>query len=151
MKIIVNKIIKTEVPTNIEIEGATLLSMDEAEKLPLRLREYKNWWWLRSPGYGSEYATNIYCDGSINDLGSYANCYNTVRPALKITNLEPSKFEIGNVFTFGYKNFEIISDTLAFCTTDIGKHEFDLYSNNYEQSEIKRYVDAWFEKVRKIR
>ena len=144
MKTIVSKIVKTEVPTNLEIEGATLLSVDEARKLPLRLKQHNNWWWLRSPGFYGSHVAHVYCDGSIDVLGSYANYDNTVCPALKITNLESSDLEIGDVFKFGDKEFEIISDTLAFCTTDIGKHKFDTYSNNYGRSEIKQYVDKWF-------
>lgn len=146
MKTIVSKIVKTEASTNFKIKGATLLSVDEAEVLPLRLRQYKTWWWLRSPGDDSTYAASFYSDGSVDNYGfSVDYDFGAVRPALQIKNLESSNFEIGDLFKFGNKEFEIISDSLAFCTTDIGKHRFDLYSNDYEKSLIKQYIDEWFE------
>lgn len=135
-------------PSELEIRGATLLSTDEARKLPLRLRKYNDWWWLRSRGSYGSHAAFVYTNGLVNDYGSFANYDNAVRPALQLKNLESSDLKIGDVFKFGGKEFEIISDTLAFCTTDIGKHRFDAHRNNYKRSEIKRYVDAWFEKAK---
>ena len=147
----VNKIIKSVEEAELEIIGATLLSIEEAEKLPMRLKRYDECWWTRSPGDGSNSVLYIEKDGWVYRSGhqvtnfEYSLCM--VRPALEISNLKSSNLEIGDIFNFGKREFEVISDSLAFCTMDIGEYEFDYYSNDYENSEIKEYVDRWFNKV----
>ena len=43
------------------------------------------WWWLRSPGYGSHYAANVYIGGSVLNRGNSVNSVEgAVRPALWI-------------------------------------------------------------------
>ena len=155
-KMKVKKIVTID--TDIEIIGATLLSTEEAEKLPERLRKYSNWWWLRSKGYGS-HATYVDRGGSVNYHGDaviYGN--NCVRPALKISNLESANFKIGDTFEFGGKQFEVISNDMAFCKNDIGVYVFrvnyNVYgyivdydapdANDYEISNVKKFVDDWF-------
>lgn len=146
-KITVYKKITSYKPTKLDIVGATLLSTDEAEALPLRLRQYKSWWWLRSSIPYSDLAACVNYDGSVDCFASYIDDDGSdIRPALQIKNFENSNLEIGDILKFENKEFEIISDTLAFCTTDIGKHRFDTDHNNYEKSEVKKYVDEWFEK-----
>ncbi|MBR6089399.1 MAG: hypothetical protein IKP86_05650, partial [Anaerolineaceae bacterium] len=40
------------------------------------------WWWLRSPGYGSDVAADVFPDGSVYDSGGYINnSGGSVRPA----------------------------------------------------------------------
>ncbi len=135
----------------LKIEGATLLSVDEAKKLlSIKDREYSNWWWLRSPGYSQDCAAIVLYDGSVSYSGNYVNYGDfCVRPALKL-NLESSGFKIEDTFSFGGKTFKIISDDLAFCLEDIGTHCFRKDwkapdANVYEVSDVKRFVDAWFE------
>lgn len=145
MKIQKKEIIYTN--TELEIEGATLLSVDEADALPLRLRKYENSWWLRTPGFNSYITAGVNMYGSVGIYGYSVNYRSiAVRPALQISNLKSSNLKIRDVFKFGGKEFEIISNTLAFCKTDIGNHRFDNDYNDYKKSKIKKYVDAWFEK-----
>jgi hypothetical protein len=40
------------------------------------------WWWLRSPGFLSDFALGIHLDGSLNSSDTVDNVYNGVRPAL---------------------------------------------------------------------
>ena len=135
----------------LEIVGATLLSLEEAETLPLRLRKHTNWWWLRSPGYYSYFVAFISGMGSINYHGT--NVYykdGAVRTALKIKNLNSSSLKIGDRFIFGNKTFEIISENRAFCLEDIGEQRFRKDdTNDYEQSDIKKFIDEWFENANK--
>lgn len=141
------------VPEEIEITGATLLSIEESEALPLRLRVYKNVWWLRAPGRYYDCAECVLYDGYshnvyVRDDGS------GVRPALQIKNLESSNLKIGDLFIFGKKKFEIVSDSLAFCIEDIGKCCFRKDwraegANDYEKSDVKKFVDAWFAEASK--
>ena len=49
----VTRIITQEL--DLEITEATLLTIEEARKLPKRLRRYDEWWWLKSPGLCSNY------------------------------------------------------------------------------------------------
>ena len=137
----------------LKIKGATLLSVDEARKLlSKRDREYPSWWWLRSPGHYQGNAASVTYDGSVNYLGDDVDYGDDcVRPALKIS-LKYSDYKIGDIFKFGNKTFKILSDDLAFCLEDIGTHCFRKDwkapdANVYEASDVKRFVDVWFEKA----
>ena len=135
----------------LEIVGATLLSSEEAETLPLRLRKHTNWWWLRSPGCISDLAAGVSGGSSILSYGGdVRNGTGAVRPALIIKNLKSSNLKIGDTFLFGNKKFEIISDVIAFCLEDIGQYCFKKdwkasEANDYEKSDVKKFVDNWFE------
>ena len=134
-----------------ELLRATLLSKEEATSfLTQKEREYSAWWWLRSP-YDSYYATVV-------DSGGWAyNFYyvtytirGIVRPAL-IINLESSDLKIGDIFEFGGKEFKILSPTIAWMhKDDIGRCAFRTdwkadNANDYESSDVKKFVDEWFE------
>ena len=145
----VNKI--TTERKSLEITGATLLSVEEAKKLDsacLKVFGACDAWWLRSHGF---YAYNAACvfgeygivtsdgDGVGEELG--------VRPALIISNL--GDFEVGDKFEVGEYAFTIISDDYALCDDIIGSSPFrEDYeaddANDYEASDIKKYVDDWF-------
>lgn len=130
-----------------KVIGATLLSIEEAEKLPQHLRVYPCWWWLRSPGTHQDYAARVNYDGSICYYGNYVNDINfCVRPALK---LKSSNLEIGDKFEIGGIEFEVISDNLAFCMRDIGRCAFRedweaQDANAYETSDVRQFVEEWF-------
>ena len=130
------------------IEKVDLLTVEEAGKLPLRLRKYARWWWLRST---TKYSYNAACvspGGHVIFSGDYVNGYdNAVRPALRITNL--NDYKIDSLFKFGGHRFEIIDENTAFCLSDIGNHKFDEETNVYEKSEIKAFVEEWYESARK--
>lgn len=144
------KVIKAEeLKLNLEIVEATLLTVEEAEKLPERLRKHAYVWWLQSCGYCSDYAACVYPDGIVSHDGDYVCFYYDVRPVLVISNLESLGLKIGDIFEFGDKEFEIISNNKAFCLTDIGNNVFKrdsnvLNANNYERSDVKKFIDYWF-------
>lgn len=145
----VTKVITTELKLNLEIVGATLLTADEAEKLPERLRKCGEGWWLQSCGCNSDYAAWVYPKGIVSRAGEYVCFYYSVRPVLVISNLESSGLKIGDIFNFGEKEFEVISNNKAFCLTNIGACAFKrdsnvLNANNYERSDIKEFIDYWF-------
>lgn len=133
-------------PCEVKITGATLLTVDEARKLLTgKDRDRGLWWWLRSPGHFQNDAALVNDDGSVDACGvDVSDGGGGVRPALKIENLALSNLKIGDIFYFGGKLFKLISDRLALCETIIGTLRFDESSNNYESSEIKASVDAWF-------
>lgn len=125
------------------------MSIEEAEKLSIDILKYEGWWWLRSPGYFQNIVDAVNCDGSIYCFGYPVRIdHGYVRPALLIQNLESSNFKIGDTFTFREKQFKIILEGLAFCLEDIGRSCFSGNSSDYETSEIKKYVDDWFNGIR---
>ena len=139
----------TTMPCELEITGATLLTVDEANELvTVEDRACGSWWWLRSPGVDRLLSACVYSDGSVYADG-YTVDYGSggVRPALKIENLALSNLKIGDTFCFGGKLFKLISDRLALCETIIGISRFDKSSNDYAHSEIKSYVDHWFDEL----
>ena len=136
----------------ITIIDAMLLSFKEAKTLLTRTeRAYNHWWWLRSPGYNSFIAASVRSDGDIDGHGRLANgVSDAVRPALKIKNIKSSNLQIGDKFEFGGKTFKIISKNIAFCEGDIGIHCFNKdfrvqKTNDYKKSDVKKFVDEWFE------
>ena len=153
---------KTEEEVNLKITGATLLSIEEAEALPYHLRRYTTWWWLRSPGTKLNYASYVNASGYINfnNYGEYVasetnngqfveDSEMVVRPALQIENLKSTGLKVGDSIFFDDKEFEVISDTLALCKTDIGvcyfrKDDEAGDANDYEKSDVKKFVDEWF-------
>ena len=135
---------------NLDITGATLLSIEEAGQLPLELRKYNNWWWLRSPGKDYDFAASVNTLGTVLYNGdAISSSSDAVRPALQIKNTQSSNLQVGDKFEFGGKEFKVISYNLAFCVTDIGKCCFRkdwkaADSNDYEKSDVKKFVDEWF-------
>lgn len=133
---------------DLNITEATLLTITEVRKLPERLKIYNDWW-LKTPGSYSCYAAFVNYQGLI---GYEISCDDfMVRPALVISNFEPFSLKIGDTFVFGGAEFEIITNSKALCTTYIGISPFREDwkaddANDYEKSDIKKYVDEWFEK-----
>lgn len=152
----VKKIITSTVELELDITGATLLTKEEAEQLPKRLREYHDyWWWLKLPlpGPYHNHTAVVDVDGCVYYYGELVDFDNAVRPALVISNLKSSEFKIGDKFEFGDKEFEIISDNRALCLTDIGRCAFrdDQDAEDasiYEKSDVKKFIDGWFEKAK---
>ena len=136
---------KKQLPT---FSHADLLTVEEAEKLPQRLRKYKLCWWLKSPiNNDMEYVADMSPSG-LMDMNYVSNDTDAVRPALRIINL--NDYEVGKMFRFGGQWFQVIDEHTAFCVGDIGKHRFsDGSSNRYEKSEIKQFIDDWFNKNNK--
>jgi len=153
MKITVKKEVKQYVNEELEITGATLLSIEEAEKLPIELRKYNCWWWLLSSDNNFLRAPIVNYDGTPRRNGDFVEHRdNVVRPALQIENMQFSNLKIGDIFEFGGKPFKIITDELAFCLSDIGTCKFrkdwkSKDANDYEKSDVKKYVDDWFNNV----
>ena len=134
---------------SLKITRATLLSIEESENLLIEEElKYHWWWWLRSPGRFSICAASVSYVGVVRCNGSYVDYDNIcVRPALQISNLKSSDLQIGDTFEVGDYNFRVISENLAWMyEQDIGSHRFDEKTNVYEQSEIKQFVDDWFER-----
>ena len=142
-----------------KITGATLLSVEEARQLDKEiLKASDNWWWLRSPSIYDKYYNQAACviggDGCVYDDGLVEISVG-VRPALCISNLSSSDLKIGDKFTFGDRNFIIISDKYALCDEVIGRCAFRKDweakdANSYEASDVKVFVDQWFDRTKEF-
>ncbi len=136
------------------ITGVTLLSASEAKNLNKEILKADKNWWLRSASDRDSIAACVYGDdGYVYRNGYYVHRSFGVRPALEISDLESSGYKIGESVYFGGHSFTIISDTYALCDDMIGECAFRKDSeaenaNEYEASDIKRYVETWFEKVK---
>lgn len=132
-----------------DIKGITLLSLAEYQELKSNI-SLKHWWWLRSPGRSASNAAfmvGVY--GDVHDYGYSVNGEFGVRPALI---LDSSNLNVGDSFEFGNHTFTVISEKYALCDDAIGKHCFRKDwnakdANNYEASDVKKYVEDWYEKA----
>lgn len=107
--------------------------------VPIRARD---WWWLRSPGDHSNYATGVSRDGGLFYYGGYVyrpgGC---VRPAFRISHL--SGFKPGDKITVGNKTVcTVISEDVALADNIICRHRFDADNNNWETSELKTFINS---------
>jgi hypothetical protein len=97
------RILETEVINNDSAAGTPggnttydkifLLSMDElnkyfsddAARVAYTLSGADGWWWLRSPGLISTYATRVYYGGQASDIGGSVEVFGGMRPAFWIS------------------------------------------------------------------
>lgn len=134
-----------------------LLSIDEAKKIPQYILACDSWWWLRSPGYDTNYAAGVYFDGVVAEGGRVGNDFSSVRPALHlksdVSNFERTK---KGYIKFGHKpdgkpiKWIDVSEYVGFPCMLMKKlyeyHSFDKKSNVYEISEIyKRLQELDYE------
>lgn len=77
------------IPTRLTDVGVTdkvwLLSLDEAKELPVSIRQFKDWWSLRSPGWESINAAFVNYNGKIYESGVNVRFGDgIVRPAIRV-------------------------------------------------------------------
>lgn len=133
---------------NIKITGITLLSTEEAENIPIKLRSIGDFWWLRSPGYFESNVATVRGDGRISLKGYYVDCkHYGVRPAL-IFDPASSDLQIGDKFDMAEHKWTVIAKDKILCDDIIGQRAFRedweiKDANNYETSDIKIYLENW--------
>ena len=138
-----------------EITEATLLSLKNYVRYKNLIPKHDCYWWLKS----SLYILDDYkrCSTVVDNHGDLHLCnvaYDFgVSPALKISDLKSSDYQIGDKFEFGEHTFTIISDTLAQCNDIIGKCSFNRNrsldnktATKYKNSDIKKIIDKWYDK-----
>lgn len=141
-------------PIEAQFDGLTLLSKEEYNENKERINLINNcwWWWLRSPGKYTHDASGVSGDGSIGDR-NVNNAYGSIRPAL-ILNPESSNLKIGDKFKFYNHNWTVISTQYALCDeafyeTQFRKNWAAEDANIYEVSDIKKYIDVEWEKMKR--
>ena len=130
------------------IESATLLSCEEARKYEEMIPPVEEAWWLRSPGISDRYAACVYSGSLSHNPVRYQL---GVRPALRISN--PESLNPSEKFKFGEQTFTYLGEGLALCDDIVGNCAFRedweaSDTNDYEASDVKAYVENWFEKTK---
>lgn len=146
---IVKKQTVKEEDINVTFYGITLLSKEEfIEHIDL-ISNIDGWWWLRSPGYDQDFAAFVYYDGSLYDFYSVRDDSGCVRPVL-IGNLKSSNLEHGDKFKLAGHTWTVLNDELALCDESVGTTCFRKDwqasdANNYDTSDIKKWLYNWAE------
>lgn len=143
------KIIVSTAEIELEIEEVTLLSAEEYNAYKERIPPVHCWWWLRSPGRGTDLAANVRSEETTDyrgDLVVHGTC--AVRPVLKIRNPLAANLEILDRFTLAKHTWTVISEDLAICDDIVGKTCFRndwkaADANIYEVSDIKTWLAGW--------
>lgn len=144
------KLKEVKLEDGVTVKGATLLTIEEAEKLPKEILAFHCDWWLQSPGIDDFCAAIVDPDGCIDRDGLMVDRYAHARQALEI---EFSNLNIGDTFEFAEDEFQIISETKALCIdSDAGLTKFStdsmmLDANVYECSEVKKIIDQYYKEA----
>lgn len=122
------------------VKEITLLTVEQAERLPLELLACGRWWWLRSPGDDPLYAAGVNYFGSVDYTGNFVD-YDSVcvRPAFLISDLNSklgTKVQIENCIC------TVIDKDLALADDVICEHRFDAKSSSWESSELKAFIES---------
>lgn len=129
-----------------DIEQITLLTIEQAEEIPMKILACGGRWWLRTAGYYRDYVTYVGSDGVIYEFGYDAyDDYSAVRPIFKINNLNA---EFGNKVFVEKRLCTVIDKDLVLVDKCVCNHRFDLFSNNWENSELKTFLESerfWIE------
>lgn len=135
--------------TKQDVELITLLSREEWEKAVSEVPNIPintgGWWWLRSPGYYSDSVCYVNYDGYVYDYYYYYTyiTYIGVRPAFYIPHLSSNGCKPGDKITVGTKTVcTVISDDIALADNIVCKHRFDRSSNDWNASEIKKFINS---------
>lgn len=153
MKIKADKHITQEV--DIDILGITLLSEEEAKALPSEIRNIGKSWWLSSPGYDFNLAALVDFNGDVYDFGYVVDDRHGVRPALEVGYegmcMVNPRLDRGAKINLAGHTWTVISDQYILCDDIVGEYVFrndwkDSYSNDYEKSDVKKFLEDWFDK-----
>lgn len=129
------------------ITGITLLSYNEFRQAHHYIPQTGHkLWWLRD--VVSEYPNLIQC-GDYNAHDVPNNKSIGIRPALKIPNVYQCHLKSGDKFDFAGHVWTVVPGKLALCDDFIGYGCFRkdwraIDSNEYEASDVKKYIENWF-------
>lgn len=132
----------------------TLLSIEEYEEAKDNIPQSQyTYWWLRSPGYFSDYAACVSPVGGADYIGlGVANVYAGVRPALRV-NPAPLNLQIGEKAQYSGRTWTYVEEGILLYDGIICKMPFRQDwqaedANDYEASDIKPYLDEWLENAK---
>lgn len=119
----------------------TLLSKEEYQQCMKRLPQVDGWWWLCSPGYDFCHVAGVFGDGTLDEDGrGITNPMGAVRPAFR---LKKGTFDgSGGKVRIGDLLCTVINPELALSDTNLCLRRFDLESNEWESSELYRWLHS---------
>ena len=131
---------------DLDIEEITLLSVEEAIKLPDNILAIDRWWWLRSPSYNQNRAVFVLSDGDVFVSGWPVNSGSrSVRPALRISNLKSYDLKSYDIIKFLNNLWYVISDDMLLSVKAVGQTAFNNdaikpNANKFEGSDIQKWL-----------
>lgn len=138
----------TEEDNAFAVTGIHLPTKAELDTLSGSIRNYSLTYWKAMEGESHDYAPYVDNSGSIRT--SLADKLRAVRPVIELKNVAKSNHKVGEKFTFGGKNFVIISETAAFCLTDIAAEQVydgSMYiPDKFEDTAISRFINEFYAK-----
>lgn len=139
-----------EMECDAKFVGLTLLSEKEYTENREFIKLLNNLWWLRSPCYYSRSHASCVCGHGGLGYNDIDDTNSSVRPAL-ILNSE-SSFIVGDKFKYYDHNWTVISAKYALCDEEFCRMTFRKCwtaddANDYEVSDIKRYLDSEWDKM----
>lgn len=136
------------------IKEITLLSIEEASKLPQYILAANNVWWLRSRGrdhFRQVTIAAVDSSGFVVKGGvTFDNNFIGVRPAIRISNLEFKNLEVGEVAECFEREWYYVGDDLFLMKDVIGELQFDSKSNDFDKSLIKDYLNNWLLTAKRV-
>lgn len=136
------------------VDPIYLLSEKEYQYYKKDLPLIIGWWWLRSPGYDSNYAACVFDDSSVYDHGNISSDSGGIRPALNLEHLKSkiytAHYKLVNGkfpyrFTWAGVTWRTLEeDKLAIAEMPIFYSKFDDESNAYETSFIRNKLLQWY-------
>ena len=149
----ITKQIMVEQEIDAQISEITLLSKEEYILAKEVIRPIRDWWWLRSPGYYQRPAAYGAYYGTFGRYHVDTDC-GCVRPALRIRNLKSSNLKVNDKLQIAGYVWTVVIETadeiIALCDSSIGRTAFrknwEAYdANNFEKSDVKKYLYKWAE------
>ena len=122
-----------------------LLSAEEYEKYHEHIPYIACYWWLRTPiPNDKDDVVVVDSDGDVNDWGTPVNDTAIgVRPAIEISEELASFFSPGGQFEKDGWRWTYLGDNIAIATIPIEFQYFDIKSNDYETSGVRKYLRQW--------
>ena len=125
-----------------DIREITLLSLEDYERNHYIIPTSDNWWWLKS---GSPFRRNVayvFIDGDAYAQGYKVTSCADIRPLIYIDNEKSKDLVPGSVVKIGKYTATVLSDRSCLIDYGVCRRRFDSDYNDYERSEIKKYLQT---------
>lgn len=133
---------------NLSVADISIPTLEEVKTLSQKAICYSMDWWTRTP-YKDTHLCTVDYDGMIfEDIGGSITERCGVRPVITIDNFNSFNFLIDDKILIDGKEYIVIGNNKIFYCDDSIAKQFDQSTNIYEKSELKQFVDNWFENIR---
>lgn len=147
---------RVNVDMDLTIDLMTVKEAKYLDKKGYELATIGGSFWLRDKGlpdkaFTYRRAAGVGYYGAIYEFGFSVSTNTTmVRPVLRCEHFRKNGLHIGDYIIFGGQKFEVVMKNLALCTDSIGQGPFSKDesrpgADEYEKSDLKGFVDMWFQ------